>query len=196
MNDSNAITRARISALADGCLEQDALAQTLAELATDADAAQTWHAYHVVGDVLRSAALAPSASDGDFLTKFNNRLLLESARPPVAPVGPLEAATRRSANASVFRWKMAAGVACTVAGVLSVALWSPAPTQNLAQSPVRPETQRVEPQLAFNEAASGPMLRDPALDALMAEHRQFGGHSALQVPAGFLRNATYEGGAR
>jgi sigma-E factor negative regulatory protein RseA len=40
------------------------------------------------------------------------------------------------------------------------------------------------------------MIRDPQLDALMAAHRQFGGTSALQMPTGFLRNATFEAGAR
>jgi sigma-E factor negative regulatory protein RseA len=37
------------------------------------------------------------------------------------------------------------------------------------------------------------MLRDPQLDALLAAHRQFGGASALQMPTGFLRNATFDG---
>jgi sigma-E factor negative regulatory protein RseA len=36
------------------------------------------------------------------------------------------------------------------------------------------------------------MLRDPQLDAFLAAHRQFGGASALQTPAGFLRNANFE----
>jgi sigma-E factor negative regulatory protein RseA len=40
------------------------------------------------------------------------------------------------------------------------------------------------------------MIRDPHLDALLAAHRQFGGASALQMPSGFLRNATYEEGGR
>jgi sigma-E factor negative regulatory protein RseA len=40
------------------------------------------------------------------------------------------------------------------------------------------------------------MIRDPQLDALLAAHRQFGGTSALQMPTGFLRNATFEEGAR
>jgi len=39
------------------------------------------------------------------------------------------------------------------------------------------------------------MLRDARLDALLAAHKQFGGASALQVPAGFLRNATFESAA-
>ena len=40
------------------------------------------------------------------------------------------------------------------------------------------------------------MIRDPRIDELMAAHKQFGGTSALQMPAGFLRNATFEGPAR
>lgn len=40
------------------------------------------------------------------------------------------------------------------------------------------------------------MIRDPQLDALLAAHRQLGGASVLQMPAGFLRNATFEEGPR
>ncbi len=40
------------------------------------------------------------------------------------------------------------------------------------------------------------MIRNPQLDALLAAHRQVGGASALQMPAGFLRNATFEEGPR
>ena len=37
----------------------------------------------------------------------------------------------------------------------------------------------------------GNMLRDPRLEALVQAHQQAGGASAWQVPAGFLRNATF-----
>ena len=40
------------------------------------------------------------------------------------------------------------------------------------------------------------MIRDPRLDELLAAHRQTGGTTALQMPAGFLRNATFEAPAR
>ena len=40
------------------------------------------------------------------------------------------------------------------------------------------------------------MIRDPGLDEMLAAHRQLGGASALQTPAGFLRNATFEAPAR
>jgi sigma-E factor negative regulatory protein RseA len=35
------------------------------------------------------------------------------------------------------------------------------------------------------------MLRNPQLDALIAAHNQVGGSSALQMPSGFLRSATF-----
>jgi sigma-E factor negative regulatory protein RseA len=40
------------------------------------------------------------------------------------------------------------------------------------------------------------MIRDPQLDEFMAAHRQLGGASMLQMPAGLVRNATFEGPAR
>jgi sigma-E factor negative regulatory protein RseA len=52
-----------------------------------------------------------------------------------------------------------------------------------------------EPQ--SREAAAAPaMLRDSRLDELLAAHKQFGGTSALQMPAGFLRNATFDSAQR
>ena len=44
--------------------------------------------------------------------------------------------------------------------------------------------------------APGPMIRDPRLDEFLAAHRQLAGGSALQTPAGFLRNAAFESGSR
>ena len=42
----------------------------------------------------------------------------------------------------------------------------------------------------------GVMIRDARLDEFLAAHRQLGGATALQTPAGFLRNATFEGPIR
>jgi sigma-E factor negative regulatory protein RseA len=65
----------------------------------------------------------------------------------------------------------------------------------------------VQPQLAAAQqqpeagevlarGQSGLMIRDARLDELLAAHRQLGGASALQMPAGFVRNATFDGPAR
>jgi sigma-E factor negative regulatory protein RseA len=40
------------------------------------------------------------------------------------------------------------------------------------------------------------VIRDAQLEALLAEHRQHGGMSALQTPTGFIRNATYDAAGR
>ena len=110
MHDDEQQQYESISALVDGQLGGLALTHTVAWVTTSPEARATWHAYHVLGDVLRCPELAANA------------------------------------------------VASTAAPG--------------AESPV--------------------MLRDPRLDELLAAHRQFGGTSALQMPTGFLRNATFE----
>jgi sigma-E factor negative regulatory protein RseA len=100
-------------------------------------------------------------------------------------------------NSSVFRWKVLAGVACSaLVIVVGGGLWSQTDLRGGDQlAVVKPVVSEV-PVVVATETSAGPMLRDPRLDELMIAHRQLGGHSALQVPAGFLRNATYEGAGR
>jgi sigma-E factor negative regulatory protein RseA len=117
-----------------------------------------------------------------------------------------------AANAPSFRWKMVAGLASLAAvgafgwnmlGGPNAASGQP----QLALAPAAVSTAAsgdglnalpapAQPTLA--SAANEPqvMIRDPRLDELLAAHKQFGGNSALQMPAGFLRNATFEGGGR
>jgi len=176
----------RISALCDGQLPVEAFAQTVGELLDDTQAQRTWLSYHVVGDVLRSAELAPRTSDLAFLTRLEQRLAAEPA-PLGMPMHPEFASPvpRHSANASVFHWKALAGLACAaLVGVVGLEMLWTAPgaaTVQVAKVPV---------------GDLGVMVRDPRLDELLDAHRQLGGHSALQMPSGFLRNATYEGAAR
>lgn len=51
------------------------------------------------------------------------------------------------------------------------------------------------PSVAVN-TGQGVLIRDAQLEALLAEHRQHGGMSALQTPSGFIRNATYDAAGR
>ncbi len=193
--------RERLSALVDGQLGDAELADALAYACTG-EAHATWEMYHLVGDVLRSPDLARPARP-DFLDRLRTELSKEPqpmrAPSPAQPIAvPLEVAVRGAANASVFRWKMAAGVA-SLAAVAAIG-WSsltgfqgassPAGGAQLAQSPaVVPSA----PVVAVADAdGQNVMIRDPRLDELLAAHKQFGGASALQMPAGFLRNATFE----
>lgn len=88
----------------------------------------------------------------------------------------------KAANDPVFwrRWALAASFVaiCTVAfGVFEQAATS---TTTLAQVPGQ----------VWVSSAAGPMMRDPVLEELLQEHREWGDGGALQVSTGFLRNAT------
>ena len=72
--------RERISALADGQLDDDELAQTMAWVASSEEARLTWHAYHVMGDALRSADLADCSGDRDFAAVSYTHLTLPTNR--------------------------------------------------------------------------------------------------------------------
>jgi sigma-E factor negative regulatory protein RseA len=188
----------RISAMADGELEPVELAHALGEVLGDETSVKIWHAYHVVGDALRSAELAADGRNLEFLRKFEQRLALEpvyphpqSAAVQTALVGVPDS---HSANASTLRWKLVAGVACSaLAMVLGVGQWGQSESPPSTQLSAGPTTQPPAIALVMQpEAGALVMIRDPELDSLLAAHQQLGGHSALQRSSGFLRNATFE----
>jgi sigma-E factor negative regulatory protein RseA len=192
-----------ISALADGQLQGDAFARAM-QACSGREALDAWHAYHLIGDVLRSGELARGASAAPFLQKLSARLAQEQAgaRPQAATLPPI--AVRRSrepaANDGAFRWKMVAGVASVAAfaavgwSVLGAAGSPSGPVQQLVAAPQQASASEAGTLVARTEP--GVMIRDPKLDEMLAAHRQFGGASALQMPSGFLRSATFEGPAR
>lgn len=137
-----------------------------------------------------------------------------------APAQAMVAVPHDAANDAVFRWKMLAGFA-SLAAVVAVA-WNmnatldaggpqlaqgtsgtviavtapasstvSAPAQRQAGAPVLSASTAAAPAVVA-EASQGPVLRDARLEELMAAHRQAGGMSALQMPAGFLRNAAFD----
>jgi sigma-E factor negative regulatory protein RseA len=199
MEKMNSISNERVCDLMDGHHGDGMHAGAFDALLADRNALQTWHTYHVIGDVLRSAELAPTSSDHAFLERLERRLAQEPVRPVVAEPRPAPKTDNLpSANASVFRWKILSGVACVaLVGVLGANMWMQTGPRGEAQMAVqaKPAPQAAATLVTTGSGASA-MLRDPHLDELMAAHRQLGGHSALQVPAGFVRNATFEGPAR
>jgi len=200
------MNREQLSALADGQLQGDELAQAL-EFAAQAEGQATWQLYHLVGDVLRSPELAlHQQGNHSMVMRVREQLAQEpmhgrlpEAAPAVEQV--VRAETAVAANASVFRWKMAAGFA-SLAAVVAIG-WSslaglqgtPSSGAQLAAAPAPAQPVAPVVSVAGNDGQQV-MIRDPRLDELLAAHRQFGNTSALQMPAGFLRNATFEAPAR
>jgi sigma-E factor negative regulatory protein RseA len=188
-----------ISALADGQLQGEVFALTVQTVCADRSALAAWHAYHLIGDVLRSGEAAHAAAPQPFLEKLSARLAEEPCpQPVVAPIVVREGWTAgRAANDGAMRWKMLAGVA-SMAAVAAVG-WSVVGTVGRGPS-AQPQLAAVPQQPAQGEVLArsqgSVMIRDARLDELLAAHRQLGGASALQMPAGFVRNATFEGPAR
>lgn len=177
----------------------------------DPDAlAQTWMEFHLIGDALRAGSQGIPVPSSSFVSAVMARVAAEqpysgvqtasTAATLTAPGVPVSGAP--AANDAVFRWKMMAGVA-SLAAVVAVA-WQltvapagglpaslSAPQLAAAPSVVQPAAVAV-PRDTVVSTDAGVLLRDPELEAFIAAHRQAGGMSALQMPAGFLRNATFE----
>ena len=201
--DLREVRSEQLSALADGQLQGDEFAAALAWAAED-EGRDTWGVYHLVGDVLRSSDLARPVNPA-FLSRLRDELAKEA--PPQRPQAPAEldpldhvaVHLPEAANASVFRWKMVAGFA-SLAAVAAIG-WTSfsqlqgagGPGAQLAASSPERATVQGAPVVAVADAdGQQVMIRDPRLDELLAAHKQFGSTSALQMPAGFLRNATFE----
>lgn len=208
-----------LSALVDGELHGDELAQSVL-WAEEGEGHASWQLYHLVGDVLRSPELAHH-SQHDLLTGLRAKLAqepplsLQSA--PLEQLAPAQPALTSAypgavrdpvANSAVFRWKVAAGFA-SVAAVAAIG-WNlvvvPATGgAQLAQAPVQPGAVQMAQQSVMGAAPASDnaviavstgngdeiILRDPRLDELLAAHRQFGSKANLQMPADFLRNASF-----
>lgn len=194
-----------LSALADGQLVGEDFAAALQACQQDGSALACWDSYHLIGDVLRLPARVPApllrGVDLEFIDRLNRRL----AQEPLAGAALLDPGSVVAAHGAVvselahhrgpasndgnFRWKLVAGFA-SLAAVSAIA-WNasgllalPVSAPQLAQAASSPQVVVASPQ--------GMMVRDARLEELLAAHAQLGGSSALQVPSGFFRNATFE----
>ena len=203
--------REAISALVDGELSADELAHTVARLGDSSADRLTWLAYHVTRDVMREGSSLAGGADTAFMQRLKRSLAEEA--PGVPPDQTIEiiatdaGAVRAeglndlngaASNDAQFRWKWMAGLASVV--MVSMVVWQSVDWSNSpGEAQLAQGAAVVAPVVSASlpAASTAPeplvMLRDPQLDALLAAHRQFGGASALQMPTGFLRNATFDG---
>ncbi len=218
LNGSDDGTRAlqELSALVDGELDPAATRQACTQWQGDAAARASWHAYHLIGDVMRSDDLASDiAHDAGFVKALRTRLAAEPVvlAPQCVEAPPIReaASAHRAARSGHWSWLGPAAVAAgflAVASALVVTRGS-APLagagDSLAKSAARgnavltaamptPGAASTSIASATGEAqmivADGKLLRDARLERYFAAHAQFDGSSALGVPSGFLRAAT------
>jgi len=203
----------RLSAMVDGEVEGAGVERLCAAWREQPAARASWHAYHLIGDVLRSEDLSSDAKrDAEFLRVVRERL----AKEPVvlapasdkAPADPAPSVAAGNQHRSRLRnWSAAVAVAAgfvAVGGVLLVTQApAPVPTPTLAGTPDAGSVRNAggpAPMLAGTAVdaepqsvvGSGKVIRDARLEHYLAAHKQFAGSSALGVPSGFLRGATAE----
>ena len=215
MSQDGLVSHELVSALADGQLGGDEFAGVLVSLAKSDEAVAAWHAYHIVGDVLRCAELGDGRDDLAFVARLRGQLSSLVGTPNSAPspiengvisvgassevvvAGP-DGLRNESANDPVTRWKLLAGITSMVA--VAAVGWQLASGDarlgGAAQLSAVPGVSISAAAVQAGMTEPAIMLRDARLDELLAAHKQFGGTSALQMPAGFLRNATFDNPGR
>lgn len=182
-----------LSALADGELGRTELGAALQAGGQDSATLARWNAYHLIGHGLRAPSSPVYSADATFLTGLRQVLAHE---PPFISEQPhlavIQAAKGEASNDASFRWKLVAGFA-SVAAVCAIG-WNAVATLPYAAKPQLAQASPPAPasQQLVVASPQGPMVRDARIEELMAAHRQFSGASALQVPSGFLQNATLE----
>ena len=204
----------RLSSLVDGELDSTAVGQACAQWRESDSARRSWHAYQLIGDVLRSDDLAADpVREAAFMQALRVRL---AAEPVVLAPQALEPAPRQATSAfeaqavrgARWGWLAPSAVAAgfvVAAGVLMVSR-TPGPlpggAQGVALAGAAPATSAstaasvlagTDPQIFV---ANGALIRDARLDSYLAAHKQFAGTSALGVPSAFLRSATVDGSDR
>ncbi len=222
-SESGSSALENLSALTDGELDSAEVTRACGAWRDDAQARRTWHAYQLIGDVLRSDDLCSSARrDAAFLAALRVRLADEpvvlAPEPTVHPVPDLVAVPRLANVSRGSRWSWMAPSAVAagfvlVTGALLVTR-TPGPMGGSGESMfarvglgATPSAQMVNvsaPTLAASDSTiepqamvlTGKMLRDARVDLYLSAHKQFAGSSALGVPSGFLRNAAAESPSR
>lgn len=203
-----------LSALVDGEMEASGVSNLCASWRDDPAVRSRWHAYQLIGDVLRSEDLASSAvRDSTFLAALRTRLAVEptvlapASAPNIAePVHQRDVVHVGGAGRTArWSWMAPSAVAAgfvLVAGALMVTRTPvPADASGVATmargtvNGVAPQTVVAATETTFEPQQLGPtgkLVRNPKLDRYLAAHQQFAGTSALGVPSGFLRNAAAE----
>jgi sigma-E factor negative regulatory protein RseA len=174
--------RQQLSSLMDGELPGDEAGSACALWRQDPQARADWHAWHLIGDVLRSDELAARpARDAAFLTALRARLAdepvplapqalpaAEATQPPLQANGTLApglVAAPRPRRSRARGWLMAP--AAMAAGFLAVV----GVTLVTRQSAPDPDTATLAKADAAGAAASAVLVRNPQLDRYLTAHR-------------------------
>lgn len=173
-----------VSAAMDG--DRHALDKACHAWRDDPRARADWHAFHLIGDVLRSSELAaPAARDAAFLAGLRQKLAVE-------PVVLAPAAQKAAAQPATRNWRVPAAMAAGFVAVAGVLVVSQMPAlSGRASAPVLALSS--PPAVAVPDVLPRPViLRDPRLDEFLRAHQSAKGGAAVAVPGSSLRRVDVE----
>lgn len=175
-----------ISALADGEVGADDCVRACSAWADAGSAARRrWHAYHLIGDVLRSEDLSSApAHDQAFLEKLRARLADDPVTPMRMPTPAQQAPAARPGRRPVWAMPMAlaAGI-MALATMLVLTQWPrsgitpSAPmlaAASAAEGAVATASALSTPAVAEAQVPGGRIVRDAQLDRYLRAHRDYG----------------------
>ena len=209
--DSPAHLSEQLSALTDSEATEAEVSALAGRWRDDASLRADWHAFHLIGDVLRSEGLASTGQhDAGFLQALRAKLaqepvVLAPARRPGAEEVVVASRSARRARA----WPAAAAAVLLSVGTV---LWTQQAPEGVSNRPAvlaeqapaaAPIVSRsasvpvgLEPETLIVQGDQGPVLRDAQIDSYLAAHQQFGGSSAFGGTSGFVRNASVQAPGR
>ena len=172
-----------LSAAADG--DAEALGQACRAFRDgDRRARADWHAYHLIGDVMRSSELAtPPARDAAFLATFRERL---AAEPVVLAPAAAQRSTRWPASWAA-QWRVPAAAVASAAGVAVVAgvlVMSRSGGEGSGASAVPFAAAPTSPGAAPTLVRDG-VIRDARIEEFMRVHQ--GSAGGLSLPRADVR---------
>jgi sigma-E factor negative regulatory protein RseA len=190
--------RAALSALMDG--DSSAGDAVCRAWRSDAACRADWHAYHLIGDVMRSDEhRADATRDARMLARLREQLSREPVVLAPSPTAvPASFAQKRRARAWLMPTAVAAGFA-VVAGTLVVTrVSSPdaadrgsvvAGGSNALPVPGARTASTSDPVPAAGTENAPLMIRNAELDRYLAAHRQQAGGALQVAPGGVVRQA-------
>jgi sigma-E factor negative regulatory protein RseA len=189
--------RAALSALMDGDAELcDAACRSWR---SDGAARAEWHAYHLIGDLMRSDEhRADPGHDARLLARVREQLAREpvvlapTPTPTVAPAATF--AQKRRTRSWMMPTAVAAGFVAVAGALVVTQVSAPDAAQGagvVASSNVAPTPVLRPVAVASPEAPAAPvtMIRNPELDRYLAAHRQYASGALQAAPGGVVRQA-------
>lgn len=196
-----------MSTLADGEVDDATLDRGCRLWAVQTSARERWHAYHLIGDALRSQDLVSAPQrDRDFMQRLSARLDLEPAVLSPAPMPAPIALTGSSSLPPRRRWGVPAALAAGVMALgVAFGLWpniddrgGAAPTLAAVPAHVAPTPAATPasttpmlaaaPPSADPVATGGQVIRDARLDRYLRAHRDYAAALPGSLPGGSGRS--------